>query len=233
MTMSMNCSTQCITENLQIHADPARADAMVAYMRGQFQFLGIAAPLRRQVCKSIIKELRRTNIDHVLAIVAELWCLEHREFQYAAVDILASHYRKLDLDHIPFLLELAQQKSWWDSVDGLVGIIGDVLRRHLDGSGKGQSLMDNALLNKDFWIRRIALLHQLGWREQTDVSRLFQYALSLGGEREFFIQKAIGWSLRDYAWFAPTQIQDFLKMNRGSLSALSIREASKNLVEKI
>jgi 3-methyladenine DNA glycosylase AlkD len=232
MAMSMNCSIQFMTENLQRHADPSRSPAMVAYMRGQFQFLGIAAPLRRQVCKSIIKELQTVNVDQILAIVEELWCLEHREFQYLAVDILASNYRKFDLPQISFLLKLAQTKSWWDSVDGLVGVVGDVLRLHLDGSGKGQSLMDDALLNKDFWIRRIALLHQLGWREKTDVNRLFQYALSLGGEREFFIRKAIGWSLRDYAWHAPKEIQYFLKTHHNSLSTLSVREASKNLAEK-
>ena len=89
--------------------------------------------------------------------------------------------------------------------------------------------MDEAIADPDFWIRRIALLHQLGWREHTDAARLFSYCTALAHEKEFFIQKAIGWALRDYARHAPDAILEFTARNRALLSPLSYREANKHL----
>jgi len=132
------------------------------------------------------------------------------------------HSKQLELAHIPDLLELAQNKSWWDTVDALASVIGDVLRYRHDG-------MDQALKHDDMWVRRIALLHQLGWREKVDVERLFNYSLSLAHEKEFFIQKAIGWALRDYARHDPDAVRAFASKEKHRLSALSYREANKHL----
>ncbi|MFZ6639151.1 DNA alkylation repair protein [Undibacterium sp. TC4M20W] len=210
-------------------ADPVRAQAMRAYMKNRFEFLGIPAPERRKACVDIIRQLKVADADELLQIANALWDCEQREYQYLAVDILARHYRRLRLKDVPALLALVQQKSWWDTVDGLAGVVGDVLRQNLTASRDMQSGMDKALGHPDFWVRRIALLHQLGWREQTDVNRLFTYALALADEKEFFIRKAIGWSLRDYAWHDPAAIRDFLQENQSLFSGLTYREAAKNL----
>ncbi len=210
-------------------ADPVRALAMRAYMKSRFEFLGISAPDRRKACANTIRELKTAGADELLQIANGLWACEQREYQYLAVDILAKHYRRLRLEDMPALLTLVQQKSWWDTVDGLAGVIGDVLRQNLTASRDMQAGMDEALEHPDFWVKRIALLHQLGWREQTDVTRLFTYALALAGEKEFFIRKAIGWALRDYAWHDPAAIREFLQKNQSLFSGLTCREASKNL----
>jgi 3-methyladenine DNA glycosylase AlkD len=89
--------------------------------------------------------------------------------------------------------------------------------------------MDAALKHEDKWVRRIAMLHQLGWRGETDTTRLFEYALALAPETDFFIRKAIGWALRDYARHDPQVVSKFLALNRNSLSALTVREAAKHL----
>jgi 3-methyladenine DNA glycosylase AlkD len=123
---------------------------------------------------------------------------------------------------LPALIALARNKSWWDSVDAIAAVVGDVLRGKHD-------MMDEALADADFWVRRIALLHQLGWRERTDAQLLFRYTLACAHEREFFIQKAIGWALRDYAWHAPEAVRGFLAGPGSSLAALSRREAAKHL----
>lgn len=125
------------------------------------------------------------------------------------------------IEDIPALLELAQKKSWWDTVDGLAGIVGDILKGQHDH-------MDAALAHKNIWLRRIAMLHQLGWRDRLNQPRLFSYALALSSEKEFFIQKAIGWALRDYAWHDPDAVREFLKAS-ARLPALSYREANKHL----
>ncbi|WP_342118660.1 DNA alkylation repair protein [Pseudoduganella sp. OTU4001] len=203
-------------------ADASRAPAMRAYMRDQFEFLGIGTPDRRAAVRPIARELRAAPAGELIALAGELWELPQREYQYAALDILALNWRTLSAAELPPLMALVRNKSWWDSVDGLAGIIGDILRGDHHG-------MDEALAHDDFWVRRIALLHQLGWRERTDEERLFRYALAQSHEREFFIQKAIGWALRDYARHAPDAVRGFLAGPGECLAALSRREAAKHL----
>jgi len=203
-------------------ADANRAPAMRAYMRDQFAFLGIATPARRDALKPLLRELKGAPAGSLLGIANELWELDEREYQYAAIDLLAVHWKQLAITDLPALQDLVLRKSWWDSVDGLAGVIGDVLRFEHHG-------MDQALRHDDFWMRRIALLHQLGWRGKVDEARLFRYSLELGHENEFFIQKAIGWALRDYARHAPDNVAHFINENKGSLSRLSVREAGKHL----
>lgn len=215
--------------NLLQIADGERAIAMRAYMKNHFDFLGIPAPDRRKVCADGIKRLKTASADQLIALANGLWASKEREYQYLAVDILTKHYRKLRFDDLPALLQLVQKKSWWDTVDGLAGVIGDLLRQHLSEGQRVQQAMDAALLHPDFWVRRIAILHQLGWRELTDVDRLFRYSLALADEKEFFIRKASGWALRDYAWHDPTRVRIFLNEHKDRLSALTYREASKNL----
>jgi len=203
-------------------ANADRAPAMRAYMRGHFPFLGIATPARREAVKPLLRSLKGASAGELLGLAGELWELPEREYQYAAIDLLAAQWKQLTAVDVPALQALVLRKSWWDSVDGLAGVIGDVLRFEHHG-------MDEALRHNDFWMRRIALLHQLGWRAKTDESRLFEYSLLLGHENEFFIQKAIGWALRDYARHAPDNVAHFINENKARLSKLSVREAGKHL----
>ena len=196
---------------------------MRAYMREQFPFLGIATPVRREAIKPVIKQFKDASPGGLISVAGELWRLPEREYQYAALDLMAAHWKQFNTDDLPELLAFVLRKSWWDSVDGMAGIVGDVLR--FDHNG-----MDAALKHDNFWMRRIALLHQLGWRGKTDEMRLFRYSIALGHENEFFIQKAIGWALRDYARHAPHNVAQFINENRTALSKLSIREAGKHLM---
>jgi len=200
----------------------ARAPAMRAYMRDQFEFLGIPTPDRRAAAKPLLRQFKGLAPDILLETVKPIWSLPQREYQYVALDLLAMHYRALGPEHIPHLLEYVQLKSWWDTVDGFAAIIGDILNGRHDH-------MDDAINHENIWVRRIAILHQLGWREKVESRRLFQYALKLGHEKEFFIQKAIGWALRDYARHDPQAIRQFLEANKSKLAALSLREAAKHL----
>ena len=110
----------------------------------------------------------------------------------------------------------------------MAGIVGDVLQAELRRGGDGHAHMVTALQHEDFWLRRIAMLHQLGWRADTDAAWLFGAALALAPEDEFFIRKAIGWALRDYARHAPAEVLAFATEHRQQLSALTRREALKH-----
>jgi 3-methyladenine DNA glycosylase AlkD len=183
-----------------------------------------------------------------------LWRQPQREFQYVAIDLLARHWQELSWkelsgkelsgkelsgsgpagaassqtpENLRALLELARQSSWWDTVDGLAGIVGDLVRAGGAGETPAGQQMDCALMHDNLWVRRIAMLHQLGWRAQTDTVRLFGYADLLAPEVDFFIRKAIGWALRDYARHDPHAVGRYLQRRRTWLSALSRREAAR------
>ncbi len=212
-----------IKETLIAIAEPGRAEPMRAYMRNQFAFIGIPTPLRRKALRPLFRQLKGCGDSvQLIALAKQLWALPEREYQYAALDLLASRHKDLDIQDIPALLSLAQDKSWWDSVDGLASIISDILAGRHDA-------MDAALISPNMWLRRIAMLHQLGWRDNTDTARLFAYARTLAPEQEFFIQKAIGWALRDYAHHDPQAVRDFLRAEKDILAPLTYREANKHI----
>ncbi|WGS51923.1 DNA alkylation repair protein [Paraburkholderia sp. D15] len=212
------------------HTDAERAPAMRAYMRDQFDFLGIPTLLRRQAVLPIFKQLKVDDAAHMLACADAVWALPAREYQYVATDLLARKWKTLAIADIAPVLEIVQRACWWDCVDPLAGVVGDVLKAARSHTPQAQAVMDAALEHDSLWVRRVAMIHQLGWRDHTDETRLFNYARALAAESDFFIRKAIGWALRDYAWHRPQAVSGFLAVSADILSPLTVREASKNLV---
>ncbi|NHZ61485.1 DNA alkylation repair protein [Massilia genomosp. 1] len=215
-----------VTSLLAPLADPARAARMSAYMRDQFAFHGIPTPARRAALKPLVASLKGADPGVLLDAATALWRAPQRECQYAAIDLLAAHVKRFDDAHIDALLALARQAAWWDTVDALAALVGTVVRAD---TSQRQPRMDAAARHADLWTRRIAMLHQLGWRAETDLARLFGYAGQLAHEEDFFIRKAIGWGLRDYAHHDPEAVRAFIVENDASLSALTRREAAKHL----
>jgi 3-methyladenine DNA glycosylase AlkD len=209
--------------------DSERAIAMAAYMKNHFPFLGIPAPARRTAVRRIAKPEPKA----VHAITRALWKRKEREYQYVAVDLLNALAKKLDASTTLMLIEeLALEKSWWDCVDGLASVGSTVLRHNADARDIVWAWSEH----ESFWVNRLAILHQNGWGEMTDEKVLFKLCISHtkahAHKDEFFVRKAIGWALREYAWTNPTAVQTFVEANRTKLSALSIREALKNVGDK-
>lgn len=225
-TASHDAFIRAVQAALAPLADPEKAAGMRAYMRERFDYLGIPTPERRAAIKLLIRSFTPVDAASLRAASQTLWQMPEREYQYAAVDLLAHHARALALSDLDWVIELAQQNSWWDSVDALVKVVSVIVR--VSGA-KGQRQMDRALRSEDFWVRRIAMIHQLGWRGDTDTVRLFRYADHLAREKEFFIRKAIGWALRQYAYTDAAAVRAYLAREAQNLSPLSIREASKHL----
>jgi 3-methyladenine DNA glycosylase AlkD len=210
-----------VQQQLGALADPGKAPAMEAYMKGHFAFLGIQTPQRRQATRALIGGFGGCPIEAAQA----LWALPQREYQYVAVDLLRRHGKRLGSEHLPHLEALVENKSWWDSVDGLAVVIGGMVRRQPGLASR----MDSLIGSPNLWLRRVALLHQLEWKEATDQERLFSYCLRCAADKEFFIRKAIGWALRQYARTDPDAVRGFLETHHEKLSGLSFREASKHL----
>lgn len=193
--------------------DPERSRKMAAYMKDQFEFLGVSATKRREAVRPLLRELR--GAVHY-ELVEELWAQPEREFQYVACDHLSTApVRESDVD---VLYGLIVRKSWWDSVDALVKTIGRAATpaqmRHWAG-------------DENVWVRRAAILHQLGRKEETDADLLAGIIEANLGSGEFFVDKAIGWALREYSKTDAAWVRDVLA--RTELAPLSRREASKYL----
>jgi 3-methyladenine DNA glycosylase AlkD len=216
-----------IERALRAQTDPVLAVPMKAYMLGQFEFLGVRAGPRREALKALSKFTG--TADGLLELADALWRLPEREFRYAAIDLLSKHHKKLDMSALPRLLALVQTDAWWDTVDGLAAVVSDLLLHALASQPEVQNCMDDCLLHHHLWVRRVAMLHQLGWKERTDTHRLYRYALTLAPENDFFIRKAIGWALRDHARTQPDAVRAFLLQHEEVLSGLTRREAGKHL----
>jgi 3-methyladenine DNA glycosylase AlkD len=209
-------------------ADEAKAQGMKAYLLNQFEFLGLAAPVRRAAVKEIGKVKWQSAAD-LLAAAELLWQKPEREYRYTAVDLLRQHSDQLSVNDLPTLQALLLQDAWWETVDGLSAVIAKVMRAPVQEKPNAALVMDMWLKHPSHWVRRSAMLHQLGWRLDTDTTRLFGYATQLADEKEFFIRKAIGWALRDYARWNPETVTDFVVQHRHTLSGLTVREAAKHL----
>jgi 3-methyladenine DNA glycosylase AlkD len=209
-------------------ADEAKAQGMKAYLLNQFEFLGLAAPVRRAAVKEIGKVKWQSSADF-LAAAELLWQKPEREYRYTAVDLLRQHSAQLSVNELPALQALLLQDAWWETVDGLSAVIAEVMHATVQQNPNAAATMDVWLTHPSHWVRRSAMLHQLGWCLDTDTTRLFGYATQLADEKEFFIRKAIGWALRDYARWNPQAVTDFLVEHRARLSGLTVREAAKHL----
>ncbi len=219
--MSKYLEAEKIFKNNQ---DPENAVNMENYMRNRFKFYGIKTPLRKKLFREFIKsEKKSQSIDW--CFLDECYESEYREFQYLALDYLTEMKRFLSFEDIGRLFIFVKKKQWWDTIDRLDRIIGDI--------GLLDKRMDQLMLDwsedPDFWVRRIAIDHQLIRKEKTNRELLATIILNNLGSEEFFINKAIGWSLRDYSKTDPQWVKEFIEDNRDRMSPLSIREGSKYL----
>jgi 3-methyladenine DNA glycosylase AlkD len=207
-------------------ADPVRAASMRAYMRDQFAFLGIPAPRRRLLTRQALAGLTRPSEAELCAIALACWDLPEREYQHFACDYLRQYAAVCTPAALDTARTLITTKSWWDTVDALAArFVGPIVGRH----PSALSTMDDWAAGDDLWLARTAILHQLTYGPRTDQARLFRYCLGQAAHRDFFMRKAIGWALRQYAKTDPEAVSQFVRAHASHLSALSVREALKNL----
>ncbi|XVU27537.1 DNA alkylation repair protein [Actinoplanes sp. CA-054009] len=212
--------------HLRPAADPARAAAQAKYMRDQFPFLGLASPTLRKLERAALAGRPRPSEDELRATALALWERDEREYQYVACSYLVRHVGVPGPGFLGVVRTLVTTKSWWDTVDPLATrVTGGLVTRHPALTAS----MDEWARDQNMWVVRTAILHQLHYGAATDTDRLFRYCRDQAGHRDFFIRKAIGWALRQYARTDPGAVRAFVSENSARLSGLSIREATKHL----
>ena len=210
------------------NANPAQAGPMKKYMRDQFDYLGIKTPIRVTLQNEFIKENGLPPLDELDSISRDLWGLPQREFQYTATSLIGRLENKLEPEFITTLEYLLVTKSWWDTVDTIAGnAVGTHFKRFPKVREKYLKKWRKA---DNFWLRRTALLFQLGYKKDTDFDLLCEIIHENLGSDEFFINKSIGWALRQYAHTNPSTVRKFVKATK-ELHPLSRREALKNIGE--
>jgi len=215
-----------VGDRLAAARDPARAVAMRAYMRDQFDYFGVPAPALRALERAALAGLPAPGDDDLRAVALACWERPEREFQYVACDYLRTHVAVPGPPFLQVIRALITAKSWWDTIDPLATrVVGGLVRRHPALVAD----MDAWSVDDDKWLVRTAILHQMHYAEATDADRLFGYCTRQAGHRDFFVRKAIGWALRQYAYTDPEAVRRYVTSNSDHLSPLSVREASKHL----
>ena len=209
-------------------ANPEKATGMRAYMKSAMPYYGINLPEVRLISRHHFDAIEM-SCDGWQQTVLELWRgARHREERYAALYLLRmkKHRKCLRPQSMPMLEELVVTGAWWDYVDETAGVIGDVLREH---PKKMKPVMRRWSTDQNLWKRRVSIICQLGFKRGTDLELLYANIEPNLGDRDFFIRKAIGWALRQYAWTDPNEVARFVRANGDRLSGLSRREALKNI----
>ena len=212
-----------LVKELKALANPDDAVAMKAYMKNKFEFLGVKTPARRKLTKAFFKQHTDSVIDW--NFINEAWKNPYRELQYTALDYLEIRKKLLTPSDLPRLKKLAQTKSWWDTIDFLDRLVGSIIAQFPET----KEIILSWSCDEDIWLRRLAIDHQLLRKEETDTELLENILVNNLGQTEFFINKAIGWALRDYSKTNADWVRDFIEQHREEMSALSIREGSKYL----
>lgn len=212
-----------IRADLRLAADPARAAGQQAYMKSAMPFLGVRVPAARRLAHARARGIRDGVVLQETALT--LWDgAQFREERYAALALLALRPVKGDLAIVPMIAHMVRTGQWWDITDELAHRVADLLDAH---PAEATLLVRGWSVDDDLWMRRLAIVAQLGRRDRLDLDLLTDVIEQNADDPEFFIRKAIGWALRDAARTRPDEVRAFVAAHH--LSPLSAREALKNL----
>lgn len=212
-----------VIDHFTRYKNQQQGEKMAAYMRHQFQFLGLNAAVRNEVTKEIYKTIGLPDYVHLQPVIEELWEQPYREIHYFAMGLLLKFHTSFEKSTILFLRKLIEQQSWWDTIDFIApNLVGKFMKTYPE-------MIDNTINewmeSDNFWLQRSALLFQLKYKKETDTELLSHLIVHLADKNEFFIRKAIGWVLREYSKTDASWVIEFVQTH--TLKPLSAKEALK------
>ena len=219
-----------VRAGLKQAADSAKAPQMQAYMKSEMPYRGVSAPAQKALWRKVFGEHGLSSAEEWRDVALALWRdATYREERYAAVALtdLEAYAPYRTMASLPMFEEMIVTGAWWDYVDSIAAHqLGDILRAE---PRRMKPLMRRWATDRDTWKRRSAILCQLRFKRETDLDLLYACIEPSVDSSEFFLRKAIGWALRQYAWTDPREVLRYVKANRTRLSPLSVREATKNI----
>lgn len=216
-----------IKKVFEANEDVAYGQKQSDYLKNNFPCYGIQTKARREIlknCSSLYKEEIKTNFR---TICWELYQFQHREMHQAAIDIFIKEIKKnYQVEDIVLIKKLIITNSWWDSVDTLAKYaVGGYLETFPE---KTYSIIEEFSNSDNIWLNRSAIIFQLGYKEKTDFDILISECEKHKHSNEFFIQKAIGWALREYSSVNPNGVLEYV--NSTNLKPLSQKEAIRKMI---
>ncbi len=196
-------------------------------MKTEMPFYGVQTPARTPILRRLVEDFPPEDREEYEELVLGLWNLRHREEKYLAIGLAVNHRRFVLPESLPLYRRLIVEGAWWDLVDTVATEL--VRRLVVEYPAETWPVVDNWIDDDRMWLRRSAILCQIGAKESTDTDRLFGFCARRAFEKEFFIRKAIGWALREYARVDGGAVARFVTDHRGQLSGLSYREATKHI----
>ncbi len=208
-------------------ANPAKAEGMAAYMKTEMPFYGVQKPGRTEILRHLKAEFAPRDRVSYTEVVTALWELPHREEKYLAQAVAIEFAEYIVPDSLPLYRRFIVEGAWWDFVDETAThLIRELVLGYPD---EVWPVVDTWVNDENMWLRRAAIICQVGAKDRTDADRLFAFCRSRLEEKEFFIRKAIGWVLRDYAKTDAQAVAYFVNEHRDELSGISFREATKHI----
>ena len=223
--MDIELFVKNLTGKFSAAANPEKGRQMSKYMKNLFEYYGIQATQRRELSRSFIQEEGIPHKNELFGTVKKLWSLPQREYQYFGMELAAKFNKKPEVSDIEIFEWMILHKSWWDTVDFIASnLVGNYFQIYND---KTYKIMEYWLASGNMWLQRTSLIFQLKYKEYTDTDLLSRQINALNHSKEFFINKAIGWALREYSKTNPDWVRQFVAQTE--LSTLSKREALKRL----
>jgi 3-methyladenine DNA glycosylase AlkD len=216
-----------VQQALRQLADPAKASGMQAYMRTDMPFYGVQKPARVGILRELVRGFPPADRQGYEELVLALWDLPHREEKYLALGVARHFQEHVTPPSLPLYRRLIVEGAWWDFVDEIATKL--IRPLVVDHPAQIWPVVELWVDDEDMWLRRTAILSQIGAKERTDTDRLFRFCERRAFEKEFFIRKAIGWALREQARTDPELVAGFVLKHRERLSTLSYREATKHI----
>jgi 3-methyladenine DNA glycosylase AlkD len=225
--MSNAAAVSFVRDALESAADPSKAAQMAAYMKTEMPFYGVQKAGRTTIMRELKRRFPPADRGAYTDLVLSLWNLTHREEKYLAIAYARAFDGYVDAASVPLFRTLIVEGAWWDFVDEIATkLVGGALAKEPDNVTPA---MVPWIAEEDMWLRRTSIICQLGRKDQTDTRLLADACVGNLADTEFFIRKAIGWSLREYAKTDSDWVRRFVASHRGAMSGLSIREATKHL----
>lgn len=208
-------------------ANQSKATQQQAYMKSSMPFYGIIKPEVDAITKALCKEFAPAdNAEYQATIEYIFEHATHRELWYAALTYAFRFKKYIIVDNVDLFLNIIKKTQWWDIVDPVAA---DLVGKALSGSEQLNHYTMLWITDSNMWVRRTALLTQLKYKKQTDIALQETLIMQVAHEKEFFIRKAIGWTLRELSKTHKEAVQQYIATHGGKLSGLSVREASKYL----
>lgn len=215
---------QMLMEQFTDAGDPIRAEQQRKYMKDQFAYCGLRAPEWMALLKSVFVQYGTFTGKSLEEFIRLCFESEYREIHYAGLQMMQLRLKEQNKSWIRVLEKCILTASWWDTVDWIAKLTGIHFKRF---PALQHQYAYKWITSENMWLQRTAIIHQLFYREETDEALLFDLISRQAGSREFFIRKACGWALRQYAKTNPSRVRKFLKQQ--PLSGLTVRETMKQL----